>query len=99
MLPLASGALPARNVTIGENGIGIATAGAFTNPRPAAYLCRLSVNPGTGAITGFINHDASTWRLATPQRDGEDGRGGSAWQTFTIAATNQAPLLGLPMPG
>ena len=70
----------------------------------------LTINAATGVITGTIDHDAS---LNAPARSGSgatldgtytvvetasDGQGGSTTQTFTIDATNQAPVVGTATP-
>ena len=66
----------------------------------------LSIDPTTGLITGTIDHDASKNAPVTSGSgatlDGtytivvtaSDGQGGVATQTFTLDATNQAPVVG-----
>ena len=66
----------------------------------------LSINATTGQITGTVDHDAST---NAPSKTGSgatlqgtysvtvtanDGLGGTATQTFTIASKNTAPVVG-----
>ncbi len=115
--PTAQGTLPAQHFTDGENGIAIATLGGFSSPqgRPLTFAATgmprgLSIDPDTGAITGFVNHDASknapTTTGSGATLDGtytvtvtaSDGQGGTATQTFTLDSTNQAPALGKPTP-
>ena len=113
--PTVQGTLPAQHFTDGQNGIAIATANGFDSPNglPLTYTAAglprgLSIDPNTGAITGFVSHDASK---TAPTRAGlnglydgtyqivvtaSDGQGGTASQSFTLDATNQAPVLGTP---
>ncbi len=113
--PTAAGTLPGQRFTDSQNGIDIATAGGFSSPNglPLTYSATglprgLSIDPTTGAITGFISHDASS---DAPKRAGtnglidgtytvtvtaDDGQGGTAIQTFALDSTNQAPSLGMP---
>ena len=113
--PTVTGTLPGQHVTDSQAGIDIATAGGFTSSSglPLTYAATglprgLSIDPDTGAITGFIGHNAS---LDAPKTTGagatldgtytvtitaSDGQGGTATQSFTIDSTNQAPTLGLP---
>ena len=66
----------------------------------------LAVDPSTGVIGGTLDHDASADAPVTSGAGATlsgtytvvvtaaDGRGGTAAQVFTLAATNQAPVVG-----
>ena len=70
----------------------------------------LSIDPTTGQITGTLDHDASKNAPVTSGSgatlDGtykvtvtaNDGQGGTATQTFTLDATNEAPMVTNPTP-
>ncbi len=111
--PTTSGTLANQSFADSTAGIAISTAGAFSSPNGLGLTYRatglpagLSINPGTGAITGQLDHDASKNATTTSGSgatlDGtytvvvtaSDGQGGTAQQSFTIDATNNAPALG-----
>ena len=70
----------------------------------------LSINPVTGQITGRLDHDASKNAPSVTGANGiidgkytivvtaNDGQGGTVTQTFTLDATNQAPVVATPTP-
>ncbi len=70
----------------------------------------LMIDPMTGMITGAVDHDASknapTTEGSGATLDGtytvtviaKDGQGGTAIQTFTFDATNDAPVIGTKTP-
>ncbi len=111
--PAVTGTLAGRVYADGTNGVAIDTAGGFASPNglPLTYgatgLPRgLTIDPATGIISGFINHEASrnapvstgagatlagTYTIIVTA---SDGQGGLARQVFTIESTNQAPTLG-----
>ena len=111
--PTTSGTLANQRFADSASGISIATAGAFTSPNGLALTYRatglpagLSIDPGTGAITGRLDHDASKNAPVTSGSgatlDGtyaivvtaSDGQGGSAQTSFAIDSTNTAPVVG-----
>ena len=102
--PTAQGTLAAPSLADGQGGIAIATAGGFSdaNGNPLTYAASglpvgLSIDPKTGAITGTLDRNASTGGdhgRYTVTVTASDGLGGTATQTLTIAAANQAPVVG-----
>ena len=115
--PTASGTLPNDTYADATGGISIATAGGFASPSALALTYTaaglptgLSIDPGTGIITGQLDHDASknapvtsgagaslngTYTIAITA---SDGQGGTATRTFTLDATNSAPVVGTATP-
>ena len=115
--PTASGTLPNETDADASGGISIATASGFTSPSGLALTYTaaglpsgLSIDPGTGIITGQLDHDASKNAPVTSgagaSLDGTytiaitatDGQGGTATRTFTLDATNSAPVVGTATP-
>ena len=109
--PIASGSVG--NATYPDSSvISIGTSGAFTSPNhlPLTYTATglptgLSIDPGTGRITGQLDHDASEKAASTSGSGAtlvgsyavivtaSDGQGGSATTSFTIDASNTAPAI------
>ena len=105
--PVATPALPDRSVNDGST-VGIATAGGFSNPNAVPYTYTatglpkgLSIDAGTGVISGTIDHDASaagaggTYAIAVTA---DDGQGGTATNSFHLTSSNQAPIVGTKTP-
>ena len=58
----------------------------------------LAIDPATGLITGTLDHEASRHGPYTIIVEADDGHGGTATQTFTLDATNDAPNVDGPPP-
>ncbi len=111
--PAKSGTLANESYNDGQSGISIATSQGFSDANGNALTygatglpSGLSIDAGTGQITGTIDHDASKNAPAksgtgasldgtyTVTETASDGLGGSTTQTFTIDSRNQAPVVG-----
>ncbi len=101
--PVATPPLADRAVPDGSS-LDITTANGFTNPNdlPLTYAATglpsgLAIDPGTGVISGTLDHDASIMAAGgnyTVAVTVDDGQGGQATNTFHLTATNQAPVVG-----
>lgn len=104
--PAVVGSLPDRSGQDADTGIGIPTAGGFSDPEgdPLTYTATglppgLTINTSTGLITGTLDPSASQGNTAgnpagtyTVVVEADDGKGHTVTQTFTYTVTNPSPV-------